>query len=70
MPSYANGSGITDEINGKIDELKVFNKVLGESEINEYYQQGINTGNPDVVICTTEDIIAEAEKLYAFVQKK
>uniref|UniRef100_UPI00257BDDEB PKD domain-containing protein n=4 Tax=Maribacter TaxID=252356 RepID=UPI00257BDDEB len=59
LPSYANGSGITDEINGKIDELKVFNKVLGESEINEYYQQGINTGNPDVVICTTEDIIAQ-----------
>ena len=27
--------------------------------INVYYQQGINTGNPDVVICTTEDIIAQ-----------
>ncbi|WP_282075697.1 PKD domain-containing protein, partial [Maribacter aquivivus] len=59
LPNYANGSGITDEINGKIDELKVFNKVLGESEIKEYYQQGINTGNPDVVICATEDIIAQ-----------
>ena len=51
LPAYANGSGITDEINGKIDELKVFNKVLGESEIREYYQQGINTGNAQVVDC-------------------
>ncbi|WP_348700760.1 PKD domain-containing protein [uncultured Maribacter sp.] len=59
LPSYANGSGITDEINGKIDELKVFNKVLGESEIYEYYQQGINTGNPDVVNCSTGDITAQ-----------
>ncbi|MDF4222870.1 PKD domain-containing protein [Maribacter sp. M208] len=59
LPSYANGSGITDEINGKIDELKVFNKVLGETEIYEYYQQGINTGNPNVVECEEGDIIAQ-----------
>ncbi len=59
LPSYANGSGITDEINGKIDELKVFNKVLGETEIYEYYQQGINTGNPEVVNCNEGDIIAQ-----------
>ncbi|MDP5060717.1 MAG: PKD domain-containing protein [Maribacter sp.] len=59
LPTYANGSGITDEINGKIDELKVFNKVLGESEIREYYQQGINTGNPNVVTCATEIITTQ-----------
>ncbi|WP_423998854.1 PKD domain-containing protein [Maribacter sp. IgM3_T14_3] len=59
LPSYANGSGITDEINGKIDELKVFNKVLGESEIKEYYQQGIDTGNPQVVNCSSTAITAQ-----------
>ncbi len=59
LPEYAVVTGITDEINGKIDELKVFNKVLGESEINEYYQQGINTGNPNVVDCEEGDIIAQ-----------
>ena len=59
LPSYANGSGITDEINGKIDELKVFNKVLGESEIKEYYLQGINTGNPNVVNCATNVITVQ-----------
>lgn len=59
LPEYAVVTGITDEINGKIDELKVFNKVLGESEINEYYQQGINTGNPNVVNCEEGDIIAQ-----------
>ena len=59
LPAYANGSGITDEINGKIDELKVFNKVLGESEIKEYYQQGINTGNTQVVNCSPTAITAQ-----------
>ncbi|MDO6472171.1 PKD domain-containing protein [Maribacter sp. 1_MG-2023] len=59
LPEYAVVTGITDEINGKIDELKVFNKVLGESEIKEYYQQGINTGNPNVVNCDEGDIIAQ-----------
>ncbi|WP_299325033.1 PKD domain-containing protein [uncultured Maribacter sp.] len=59
LPSYANGSGITDEINGKIDELKIFNKVLGESEIYEYYKQGIDTGNTEVVNCAPGTIEVE-----------
>ena len=56
LPDYAIVTGITDEINGKVDELKVFNKVLGESEIKEYYRQGVDTGNTQVVNCSGDEI--------------
>ena len=59
LPGYSNASGITDEINGKIDELKVFNKVLGESEIKEYYQKGIATGNTQIVNCAPSTITGQ-----------
>ncbi|MFK7808423.1 MAG: galactose oxidase-like domain-containing protein, partial [Saprospiraceae bacterium] len=59
LPSYANNSGITDEINGRIDELKVYNKVLGESEIRTAFLEGQQTGNPDIVNCSSTNIEAQ-----------
>ncbi len=52
-----NQSGVTDEINGRIDELRVFNKALGAGEIKAFFEQGI--GLPTVAICQPSSIIAE-----------
>jgi len=57
-PSY-NDSGVTDELDGRIDELKVFNIALSPSEIDAYYQQGVQTGNPNIPDCSGNPIVAE-----------
>jgi len=54
-----NLSGITDEIDGRIDELKVFNKAFGEEEIKMFFDLGVQTGNPDVPVCPENTIVAE-----------
>ena len=51
--------------------LEQAQKILMEAyhcEVQQCRDQGVTTHN--VKFPTTEDIIAEAEKLYAFVQKK
>ncbi|MFH6604534.1 LamG domain-containing protein, partial [Maribacter algicola] len=61
LVSYTpNGSGVTDEISGKIDELKVYNKVLGPQEIRAFYELGV--GMPNVPECP-EGIITVEYKL-------
>jgi hypothetical protein len=57
-PSY-NDSGVTDELDGRIDELKVFNIALSPSEIDVYYQLGVQTGNPNIPDCSGNPIVAE-----------
>ena len=52
-----NGSGATDEVNGKIDELKVYNKALGAEEIKMFFDLG--AGLPDVPNCPSGTIVAE-----------
>ncbi len=54
-----NSSGITDEIDGRLDELKVFKKALGDEEIKMFFQLGQQTGNPDVPDCPEGTIVAE-----------
>tara|TARA_R110002049_G_scaffold181272_2_gene348508 strand:+ start:113843 stop:119266 length:5424 start_codon:yes stop_codon:yes gene_type:complete len=56
---YGNASGISDELDGRLDELKVFNKALGSEEIVNYYNLGKQTGNPQIVNCPPNTIIAE-----------
>ena len=56
IPGY-NQSGVTDEVNGKIDELKVYNKALGAEEIRVFYNLG--TGVPDVNSCPEGTITAQ-----------
>lgn len=51
IPDYGNTSGITDEISGKIDQLRVYNKVLNPAEIQALYQEGLDQNNPNVVEC-------------------
>ncbi|WP_222430279.1 PKD domain-containing protein [Maribacter sp. MAR_2009_72] len=46
-----NDSGITDEISGKIDLLKVYNKVLEPAEIQALYNEGFDTNNPQITNC-------------------
>ncbi|WP_405381828.1 PKD domain-containing protein [Maribacter sp. LLG6340-A2] len=48
---YGNTSGITDEISGKIDLLKVYNKVLEPAEIQALYNEGFDTNNPQITDC-------------------
>ncbi len=52
-----NESGVTDEINGRIDELKVYNKALGPEEIKTFYELGV--GLPGVQSCPPGTITAE-----------
>ncbi len=58
LVSYTpNGSGVTDEITGKIDELKVYNKALGAEEIKLFYELGV--GLPDVPNCPPGTVTVE-----------
>ncbi|WP_405381836.1 MopE-related protein [Maribacter sp. LLG6340-A2] len=59
IPDYGNTSGITDEISGKIDLLKVYNKVLEPAEIRAMYQEGLNTNNPNITICDGNYLTAQ-----------
>uniref|UniRef100_UPI00261650A1 galactose oxidase-like domain-containing protein n=1 Tax=uncultured Maribacter sp. TaxID=431308 RepID=UPI00261650A1 len=59
LPGYANQSGITDEINGKIDEFKIYNKILGEEEIKNVFKEGQLTGNTSVPDCPNGTITAQ-----------
>ncbi|VAW10200.1 hypothetical protein MNBD_BACTEROID03-1097, partial [hydrothermal vent metagenome] len=52
-------SGITDEIDGRIDELKVFNKALTRQEIASFYAVGLEQNNPEVVVCPPNTITAQ-----------
>ncbi|WP_054560637.1 PKD domain-containing protein, partial [Croceitalea dokdonensis] len=52
IPDYGNTSGITDEISGKMDQLRVYNKVLEPAEIMALYQEGLDTNNPELVTCS------------------
>ncbi len=52
-----NQSGVTDEIDGRIDELKVYNKALGAEEIKAFFDLGSGlAGVPD---CPQGTIAAE-----------
>ncbi len=52
-----NQSGVTDEIDGRIDELKVYNKALGAEEIKAFFDLGSGlAGVPD---CPQGTITAE-----------
>ena len=44
LPGYANQSGITDEVNGKMDNVQVYNTVLGQEEIKNLFNEGLDTG--------------------------
>ena len=56
---YGNSSGISDELDGRLDELKVFNKALGSEEIVNYYNLGKQTGNPQIADCPPNAIVAQ-----------
>ncbi|MFV9551554.1 galactose oxidase-like domain-containing protein, partial [Algibacter sp. PT7-4] len=53
-----NESGITDEVDGKIDELKVFNKAHRPEVIQYYYKLGLEQ-NSGLYDCTAENIITQ-----------
>ncbi|MEO0507486.1 MAG: PKD domain-containing protein [Bacteroidota bacterium] len=56
---YGNSSGVTDEIDGKIDELQIFNVALGPEEVFGLYQLGVNQNNPNVPECDGNEIAFE-----------
>ncbi|WP_411030386.1 LamG-like jellyroll fold domain-containing protein, partial [Spongiimicrobium sp. 3-5] len=55
-PGY-NGSGVTDELDGRIDEVKVYNKVLTAAEIKAFFDLG--AGLPTVPNCPPGTIVVE-----------
>ncbi len=54
-----NGSGITDEIDGMVDEVKVYNKALSGAEVRNFYDLGKLTGNPNISDCPPNKIVAQ-----------
>lgn len=52
-----NGSGVTDELDGRIDELKVYNKVLSAEEIREVFEVG--EALAEVTDCPEGTIVTE-----------
>ncbi|AZQ57685.1 T9SS type A sorting domain-containing protein [Maribacter sp. MJ134] len=46
-------------MDGRIDELKVFNSALGPNEIEAFYDLGVQQNNPDVVTCEVGTISAQ-----------
>jgi len=48
---WGNESGITDEVDGRIDEFVVYNVALGDEEIANIYNEGVQLNNPDVPNC-------------------
>tara|TARA_R110000868_G_scaffold90110_1_gene250370 strand:- start:1621 stop:5709 length:4089 start_codon:yes stop_codon:yes gene_type:complete len=52
-------SGITDELDGKIDQLRVYNKALGSEEILNNYSLGQLQNNPEVTVCAPGTILPE-----------
>ncbi|UOY06097.1 DUF1929 domain-containing protein [Muricauda sp. SCSIO 64092] len=51
-------SGITDELDGRIDELKVYNRVLSLDEINAVFLDG-QQQDPSVPVCPPGTIVAQ-----------
>ncbi|WP_054560632.1 galactose oxidase-like domain-containing protein, partial [Croceitalea dokdonensis] len=56
---FGNRSGITDELDGRLDEFKLFNRPLASNEIKAYYDAGLATGNPDISNCNDNLLVAE-----------
>ncbi|SDL39440.1 galactose oxidase-like domain-containing protein [Kriegella aquimaris] len=68
LPTRYNGSGITDEINGRIDELKIFRKALGAAAIEHEFQTGLASGAPDLIACAPGAITSQYQIGAAAVQ--
>jgi PKD repeat protein len=59
LPSYSNQSGITDEVNGKMDNVQVYNTVLGPEEIQNIFNEGLATGDILATDCQNNLIVLE-----------
>ena len=56
---YGNRSGITDEVDGRMDELKVFSSALGQDEIRTMFERGLATGNIAAAGCQGSYLVPE-----------
>ncbi|OBR40598.1 hypothetical protein A9200_15170, partial [Maribacter hydrothermalis] len=56
---YGNKSGITDELDGRIDDFKLFKRPLSANEIKQYYNVGLSTNTPGIANCNEGLIIPE-----------
>ncbi|PCE62621.1 PKD domain-containing protein [Sediminicola luteus] len=56
---YGNKSGITDELDGKLDRLQIYRKALSSTQIKGLYLEGLNTGVPNIPDCTDNLLVPE-----------
>ena len=68
LPLRYNGSGITDEIDGRIDELKIFRKALGAAAIEHEFQIGLASGASNLIACAPGAITSQYQIGAASVQ--
>ncbi|GGG42569.1 hypothetical protein GCM10011414_10190 [Croceivirga lutea] len=51
IKEWGNESGITDEVDGRIDDFKIYNVALGAEEIANIFKEGLATNNSEVPNC-------------------
>ncbi len=57
LPAYYNGSNVVDELDGQLDEVKIWNRVLDPNQIRAIYQDGLDLPETTVQDCPLEGII-------------
>lgn len=56
---YGNRSGITDELDGKMDDFRIYNVSLSDFQIRSIYEAGLNELPSEIPDCGQNRIIAE-----------
>ncbi|MEM6893951.1 MAG: PKD domain-containing protein, partial [Bacteroidota bacterium] len=56
---YGNRSGITDEVDGRIDDFRIYKTALSETEIQSIYNLGLIANVPGISDCSTQRIVPE-----------
>ncbi len=63
LPPYANSSGVIDELDGRLDDLKIYNRVLSQSELRNIYDSEVSEVGSTIVDCPVNGIIAAEYKI-------
>ena len=56
---YGNSSGITDELDGRLDDFRVYNQALSNFQIRTIYEDGLINGDASIPDCRENLIIPE-----------
>ena len=63
LPPYANNSGVIDELDGRLDDLKIYNRVFSQSELRNIYDTEVAEAGSLVVDCPVNGVIVAEYKI-------